>query len=75
MLIQLDLFKEFTDIELLEERIRILEKSMDKQRKSLYARHGTLCKQYMELNERLDILERVLCKGKFGFFDAQEKKI
>jgi hypothetical protein len=73
MLLQLDLFQEYTEVEILEQRIKQLEKSMDKQRKALFARHGALCKQYMELNDRLDILERVLCKGKFGFYDGKER--
>jgi len=68
MLIQLDLFKEFSEVELLEQKVNMLEKSMEKQRKALFARHGALCKQYMELNERFEILERVLCKGKFTGF-------
>jgi len=68
MLIQLDLFQNLSETEILEERIKLLEKSMDKQRKSLYARHGALCKQFMELNDRFNVLERVLCKGKFGGF-------
>lgn len=67
MQIQLDFFEDLTEIEVLEEKFRLLEKSMEKQRKSLFARHGALAKQYMELNNRFDVLERVLCKGKFGF--------
>lgn len=69
MLIQLDLFQEKTQVDILEEKVSILEKSMDKQRKALFAKHGALCKQYMELHERFEILERVLCKGKYGNFE------
>ncbi len=68
MLVQLDLFNEMTEIEILEQKVLILEKSIEKQRKALFARHGLLCKQYLELNERFEILERVLCKGKFTGF-------
>lgn len=66
MLIQLDLFEKRTDIELLEDQIVLLEKALDKQRKGLFARHNELCKKYMELNDRFDVLERMLCKGKYG---------
>ncbi len=69
MLIQLDLFQEFSDIEILEEKFRLLEKSNEKVRKSLFAKHGALCKQYLELNERFNVLERALCHGKFGGFE------
>ncbi len=68
MLVQLDLFQEYSQVELLEQKINMLEKSMEKQRKALFARHGLLCKQYLELNDRFEILERVLCKGKFTGF-------
>ncbi len=68
MLVQLDLFQEYSQVEILEQKIIMLEKSLEKQRKALFARHGALCKQYMELNERFEILERVLCKGKFTGF-------
>jgi len=69
MLVQLDLFHEFSDIELLEEKFRLLEKSTDKVRKSLFAKHSALSKQYLELNDRFNVLERALCKGKFGGFE------
>lgn len=68
MLIQLDLFREKSEIEILEEKVFLLEKALDKQRKALFARHGALCKQYMELSERFEVLERMLCKGKFKGF-------
>lgn len=66
MLVQLDLFYEKTEIDILNERMIALEKTNDKLRKSLYARHGALSKQYLELNNRFEVLERVLCKGKFN---------
>jgi hypothetical protein len=66
MPIQLDLFKEQDDIELYREEIRSLTKSQDKLRKAMFARHGELSKKYLELNDRFEVLERVLCKGKYG---------
>lgn len=63
------MFHEKTEIEILEEKISILEKSLEKQRKALFARHGVLCNKYIELNERFEVLERVLCKGKFNLLN------
>ena len=65
----MDLFNEMSEIDILEEKVKMLEKSLEKQRKALFARHGLLCKQYMELNDRFNVLERALCKGKFGNLD------
>jgi hypothetical protein len=65
MLVQLDFFEKKSEVEILEERIKLMEKSNEKVRKSLFAKHGALCKQYMELNERFNVLERVICKGKY----------
>jgi len=69
MLIQLDLFRENSEIEILEEKFRLLEKSLEKQRKSQFAKIGELNKKYMDLHDRFSVLERALCKGKFGNFD------
>ena len=69
MLIQLDLFREFSEVDILREQVIALEKSLDKQRKSQFAKIGTLSKQYMELSDRFNVLERALCKGKFGNLD------
>lgn len=63
-MIQLDLFHEFSEVEILEERIRQVEKSLDKQRKALFSKNGELSKAYIQLNDRLEILERNICKGK-----------
>lgn len=69
MLIQLDLFNNLSEIEILEQKVSMLEKSLEKQRKALFARHGSLCKQYLELNDRFDVLERALCRGKYGVLE------
>ncbi len=63
MLVQLDLFENKSEVEILEDRVRLLEKSMDKQRKSLFARNGELAKKYMELHDRMEVIERNICKG------------
>lgn len=69
MLVQLDLFNEMSEIEMLEEKFRLLQNCTEKVRKSLFAKHGALCKQYLELNERFEVLERILCKCNFGGFE------
>jgi len=67
MSIQLDFFKELSETEILNERIRMLEKSMDKQRKALFARNGQLEKNYIDLHQRLEIIERGICQNRFSF--------
>lgn len=69
MLVQLDLFEEYSEVELLEQKVKMLEKSQEKVRKSIFAKHGQLSKQYMELNDRFDVLERALCRGKYGVLE------
>lgn len=41
-----------------------LKESTEKVRKGQFAKIGTLTKMYLELVERLDILERNICRGK-----------
>jgi hypothetical protein len=65
MLQQLDFFEEsLTEIEKMEMVINDLKKSQDKMRRALFARHGELAKQYCEIHNRLEILERYICKGR-----------
>jgi len=63
MLVQLDFFHEKTETELLQEEISLLRKSQDKLRKALFARHGEIAKHYIDLKERLEIIERNICQG------------
>lgn len=62
MLIQLDLFEEVTESDMLRQEIFKVRETTDKTRKSLFARHGELAKKYMDLQERLAILEHHICK-------------
>lgn len=62
MLLQLDLFEEKTDQELILDEIKFVKESSDKVRKSLFARHAELSKKYIELNDRLEIIERNICR-------------
>ena len=64
MACQLEFFpQEKTEIELLTDEISIVKESSDKVRKSLFARHNELARKYMDLNNRLQILERNICYG------------
>ena len=53
-MIQLDLFHEFNEVDILREEIRQVKESSDKVRKGIFARHGQLFKLYMELSDKLE---------------------
>jgi len=59
---QLEFFvTELSEIDVLKTDVQSVKESNDKVRKSMFARHGELARKYMELNERLQILERNIC--------------
>jgi hypothetical protein len=61
---QLEFFvREKSELEIMREDMDFILDSNDKVRKSLYARHGELAKKFMELHERVRILERNICRG------------
>jgi hypothetical protein len=61
---QLEFFPtETNEIECLKEDVKSVKESTDKVRKSIFARHGELARKYMELNERMQIIERNICAG------------
>lgn len=63
--LQLDFWKseEESELESLRKEIRAVKTSSDKVRRGLYARNGELTKLVLDLQERLAILERNICKG------------
>lgn len=61
-MIQLDFF-DSEDTHLLRKEIEKLKESNDRVRRSLFAKHGELAKNYIDLLHRMDILERSICKG------------
>jgi len=63
--IQFDLFKskEESEIESLRKAVDAAVESSHKVRKKLFGENGKLVKRMNELEERLDILERNICKG------------
>ncbi len=61
---QLDFFtEEKSEFDYLKEGMKEVKESSDKVRKSLYARHGELAKKYVELHDRMQIIERNICRG------------
>jgi hypothetical protein len=65
MAIQLNFFEENkSEVDYLKEEIYEVRESNDKVRKSLFARHAELAKKYLELHERMQIIERNICRGK-----------
>ncbi len=66
-IIQYDLFEKKTDYEYFKEEMKTLVEgaiaSHHKVRKSLYARDGAQDKRIAELEIRLEIIERHLCKS------------
>lgn len=61
-MIQLDLFEKDELEEFLIELAKVRE-SNNKVRKSLFAKHGELAKNYVELHNRLEVLEKNICKA------------
>ena len=62
-LIQLDFFEE-TEISILKAEIVELKKSLDKQRKSQFAKIGECKKEIIELKEDMELLKRNICYSK-----------
>lgn len=63
-IIQYDLFEARpTEIEELRIELAAVKESNGKVRRGIYAKHGELAKLYIELHNRLDILERHICKS------------
>ncbi len=61
---QMDFFTpEKSEIDCLKDHVKIVKESTDKVRKSLFARHGELARKYIELHDRLQIIEKNICRG------------
>lgn len=63
---KLDFFEEEeeekSEIEYILSDFKEVKETCDKVRKSMYAKHGALEKKYMDLQERMQIIERNICK-------------
>ena len=64
-MIQLDFFAD-DETSALKEEVKRLKESNEKVRKSLFAKHGELAKNYLELVSRMEILEKYICKGPYA---------
>lgn len=67
--LQLDLFisEEECEIQQLRKEVSQLKASQDRQRKALFARQGDLIKGQIDFKDRLEILERNICKTNKDF--------
>lgn len=64
---QLSLFPEENEESfILRKEIEEIALSCDKVRKGLFARHNELAKMYIELHQRLEILEKNICQKNHG---------
>jgi len=69
-MVQLDLFYEaekdpvLKELHYVRDLAKATKESSDKVRKGIYARHGELAKKYIELHQRLEIIERHICYPK-----------
>ena len=59
---QLDFFQdEHSPMELIRKDVKGIKESSEKVRKSMFAKHGELYKQYTDLNERISLIEKFIC--------------
>ena len=63
--IQLDLFKtkEECEFDAMRQSIQEMKKSQERVRKKLFAENGQQKKIILDLSERMEIIERNICKG------------
>ncbi len=65
MTTQLDFFIEKkSELDYIRDDVKTVRESNDKIRKSLFARHGELARKYMDLHDRLQIIEKNICSNK-----------
>lgn len=72
-MIQLQFFVDDETLRMKEE-IRKLKESNERVRKSLFAKHGELAKNYLDVLQRLEILERNICTGKIQTIPSPSPK-
>jgi hypothetical protein len=63
MACQLDFFpSDEGNLDHIKIEIKNVKESTDKVRKSLFARHAELMKKYLDLSDRMQIIERNICQ-------------
>lgn len=60
------MFWEEDETLILRHELRKQRESNEKMRKALFARHGELAKNYMDLSDRMEIIERNICRNRSG---------
>lgn len=64
MALQLEFsFGDKIDFYHIKQKVEGVCESTEKVRKSIYARHSELAKKYVELHQRLEIIEKNICRG------------
>jgi hypothetical protein len=55
---QLDLFEEFSDVDILRKELAEIRQRNENVRKGIFARHNELARLYIELNDKVNKLEQ-----------------
>ena len=64
-LVQYDLFEPpISEVEDMKRQLAEMKKSQDKVRKGIYAKHGELCKMYLDLYHEVETLKRDICRNR-----------
>jgi hypothetical protein len=72
-MMQLDFFVDI-DTQTLKDEVKRLKESNDRVRKSLFAKHGELAKNYLDLLDRLTILERHICTVNYATLQVYDQE-
>lgn len=49
-------------VEQIKEDLNLVKESSDKVRRGIFAKHAELAKKYLDLHERMQIIERNICQ-------------
>lgn len=60
IMIQLDFFEK-DEVSILKEELKKVHERSEKVRRGMFARHNELAKMYIELNERMHVIEKNIC--------------
>lgn len=59
--VQLDLFEKMDDLTLLKKEVEEIRIRGDNVRRGLFARHNDLAKLFIEQQEQIDYLKKIMC--------------
>lgn len=60
-MIQLDMFEEYDELQSLRMQLKAIKESNDKVRRGMFVRYNELSRMYMEVVNRLEIIEKGIC--------------